>query len=87
MAKCAVCDKSIVLGGLKDGDVRYCSVACQLQYFFPKFQEALSRAAEANPDPFPAAAPGSTTGAAEPQPKKTNHETTKAWKRETRIAI
>jgi hypothetical protein len=57
MAKCATCGKTIMLGGSKGSDGRYCSAACRFQGFFPRFQAALERAATANPDPLPAAAP------------------------------
>jgi hypothetical protein len=31
MAKCAVCGKTIILGGNREGDVRFCSLRCQRQ--------------------------------------------------------
>jgi hypothetical protein len=57
MAKCATCNKTILLGGVTGDDVRFCSASCRAQDFLPKFQVALGRASEANPNPLSEPAP------------------------------
>jgi hypothetical protein len=46
MAKCANCDKSILMGGVKDeaSGLRYCSNDCRFKAFFPRFFRALTSA-------------------------------------------
>jgi hypothetical protein len=61
MAKCAACDKSFMMGGVKDGEVRYCSAACRFQSFFRRFDAALSQAAATNPQPLPTPPPAATS--------------------------
>jgi len=62
VAKCAICDKTVVLGGVKDAGVFYCSPACRFREFFPRFEAALARAAASDPSPMPLAAPSAKAG-------------------------
>jgi hypothetical protein len=57
MAQCAACGKNILMGGVKDADVRYCNQACRGKDFFGRFFTTLEGAAASNPMPVPAARP------------------------------
>ena len=56
MAKCDSCGKTIVLGGTKGDDGRFCSVPCRASAFFPRFQAAMAESARDQPPPEPAPA-------------------------------
>jgi hypothetical protein len=64
MATCATCNKSFTFGGVKDGEVRYCSATCQFQDFMGRLMAALAQAA-ANLPPAPEAAHAVQAGAPE----------------------
>lgn len=56
MAKCAQCDKRILLGGLKVGETRYCSEACADAAHLPAFTAAMeSTKVQTTPVPMPTA--------------------------------
>jgi hypothetical protein len=57
MAQCAACGKNILMGGVKDADVRYCNQACRGTEFFKRFFATLEGAAVLNPEPVAAARP------------------------------
>jgi hypothetical protein len=67
MATCAACGKSILMGGVKEVDARYCNQACRGRAFFSQFNQALERAAALNPIAPPAASASPRAGAA-PEP-------------------
>jgi hypothetical protein len=46
-----------MMGGVKIGEVRYCSAACRFQNFMGRFNAALSATAAAHPHPLPQPAP------------------------------
>jgi hypothetical protein len=67
MATCTACGKKILVGGVKEGDTRFCNQACRGAEFFARFNAALERAAAANPGPNRAVSP-SPSGSALPEP-------------------
>jgi hypothetical protein len=69
MAKCVVCGKNVLVGGVKEGDARFCSQACRGTDFFGRFNTALAREASLNPDParaVPQSVPASAGAGEEP---------------------
>jgi endogenous inhibitor of DNA gyrase (YacG/DUF329 family) len=57
MAKCASCGKNVLVGGVKEDDVRFCSQACRGKDFFNRYNAARTRAIAQNPNPLPAVRP------------------------------
>lgn len=55
MARCAACEKSIVMGGVKDqqAGLTYCTPQCRFKAFYARFARALARAAVSSPKPLP----------------------------------
>src|SRR5262245_61626470 len=69
MAKCVLCGKNVLVGGVKEGDARFCSQACRGTDFFGRFNAALEREASLNPDQVravPQSVPASTGEGEEP---------------------
>jgi hypothetical protein len=65
MGQCAACGKNILIGGVKDAEVRYCNQACRGKEFFNRFFATLEAAVAGNPDPVPAARPSALASEAE----------------------
>lgn len=78
MATCATCNKSFTFGGVKDGEVRYCSTACRFQQFMGRLAAALDHAAATEPQPLPAPAHGVQAGAPAPEAPRQAPESTPA---------
>ncbi len=57
MAQCAACGKNILMGGVKEGDARYCNQSCRGKEFFARFNVAFEHASALNAEPITAARP------------------------------
>ena len=62
MAQCAACGKNILMGGVKEGEARYCNQTCRGNAFIERFNAALERASVRATEPLPAAQPSSSEG-------------------------